>query len=565
MTLHTHAKNGYVNGVRSELAKGVSVDQRDDNGFTALAYAVSNPSVTSELLSLLVDAGADVNVIVGERKSSLLAIAASSGNLHATKFLLDAGALVNVVLPKGYSPLLGCIYSLCTDDALLPMLRLLVDRGADVDCESDYGERPVTVASRLGRFDAVRLLLDAGAEASPLKWSELATAVAIGSEDDVAQVLSSRGLQSEWDHCGRTPGLLAATVGSIAKGQQLVSHGWNVNEEGRSQDTALMVCASANHVGMLTWLIDEGAVVEAVDDSQNTALMLAVQAGSANAVRQLLLAGANPDVQNEYGNTPMAYASTIEMVRQLQDAGVDLGLTNVEMKRQLTGLSNCNSIDCSLQDYKAGKRRQYGNANPQRMVNEFWRAMVRAGASAFEARARFDDTRGLDDPVWCFSRFGSSFTELPDGRLVQIGGEHEDFYDPDFCIYNDVVVHSGHGQFSIYGYSPDDFRPTDFHTATYHDDHIYIVGCLGYHGTRTYGTTPVYQVSCTNWSIVSMESTGENPGWIFEHTTRLHEPEVLRVSGGKVAIENDGKEIHQALEGSYTLNLRTMRWTRSDG
>ena len=46
----------------------------------------------------------------------------------------------------------------------------------------------------------------------------------------------------------------------------------------------------------------------------------------------------------------------------------------------------------------------------------------------------------MDGPVWCFSRFGTSLTELPDGRFVQIGGEHEDFYDPDFCIYNDVTV-----------------------------------------------------------------------------------------------------------------------------
>jgi hypothetical protein len=34
-----------------------------------------------------------------------------------------------------------------------------------------------------------------------------------------------------------------------------------------------------------------------------------------------------------------------------------------------------------------------------------------------------------------------SLTLLPDGRAIQIGGEHEDYYDPDFCIYNDVFVH----------------------------------------------------------------------------------------------------------------------------
>jgi hypothetical protein len=33
-------------------------------------------------------------------------------------------------------------------------------------------------------------------------------------------------------------------------------------------------------------------------------------------------------------------------------------------------------------------------------------------------------------------RFGQSLTLLPDCRAVQIGGEHEDWYDADFCIYN---------------------------------------------------------------------------------------------------------------------------------
>ena len=35
-----------------------------------------------------------------------------------------------------------------------------------------------------------------------------------------------------------------------------------------------------------------------------------------------------------------------------------------------------------------------------------------------------------------FFRLGGTRTELSDGRVIWIGGEHEDGYDPDFCIYN---------------------------------------------------------------------------------------------------------------------------------
>lgn len=81
-------------------------------------------------------------------------------------------------------------------------------------------------------------------------------------------------------------------------------------------------------------------------------------------------------------------------------------------------------------------------------------------------RAAFDDTDSLDEPVWCFHRFGKSITEFPDGRIIEIGGEHEDYYDPDFCIYNDVVVHYGGGRFEIFGYPEEVFPPTDSHSAT---------------------------------------------------------------------------------------------------
>jgi hypothetical protein len=84
---------------------------------------------------------------------------------------------------------------------------------------------------------------------------------------------------------------------------------------------------------------------------------------------------------------------------------------------------------------------RYGNANPERMNNPVWEWLVRCRVSAYWANEEFDGPSSFDaGPCWCFRRFGQSKTQLPDGRTVLIGGEHEDFYDPDFYIYNDVVV-----------------------------------------------------------------------------------------------------------------------------
>ena len=100
---------------------------------------------------------------------------------------------------------------------------------------------------------------------------------------------------------------------------------------------------------------------------------------------------------------------------------------------------------------------------------------------------------------------------LPDGRYVQIGGEHEDHYDPDFYIYNDLVVHDGKGGFEIYGYPQEVFPPTDFHTATLCDKHIYVIGCLGYPKQRCVGHTPVHRLTLDSWEIEVIPMTGGAP------------------------------------------------------
>ena len=162
----------------------------------------------------------------------------------------------------------------------------------------------------------------------------------------------------------------------------------------------------------------------------------------------------------------------------------------------------------------------------------------------------------------CFSRFGMSFTELPDGRFIQIGGEHEDFYDPDFCIYNDVIVHNRSGEFQIMGYPKDAFPPTDFHSATYMDGFIYIIGGLGYHGERQFGRTPIFRLNCESWKIEAIRPVGDNPGWIYDHKARLEEPGVIAISGGKVCREIDGEEQHVENKDKFNFHLSRGIWTR---
>jgi hypothetical protein len=104
-------------------------------------------------------------------------------------------------------------------------------------------------------------------------------------------------------------------------------------------------------------------------------------------------------------------------------------------------------------------------------------------------------------------------------------------YDPFFFIFNDVVVYDPHSQsYELYRYPTDVFPPTDFHTATLLGDSIWIVGRLGYMGTR--GTvTPVYRLDTNTLAINKVEIRGESPGWINSHSAEAMGEDIIKIMG----------------------------------
>jgi hypothetical protein len=274
----------------------------------------------------------------------------------------------------------------------------------------------------------------------------------------------------------------AAQRGDIDRVAQELQNGTDVNSDDGNSNTPLMwaVMASEDNSAMVRYLIEQGANVKAANNFGFTILMEAAENGNAEIVRLLLEAGAPADYVGSYGKTVVDSASTVEIVRLLVAAGGNLNDINNEVHQRLLGLDARGGFRISQETFLEGRHRRFGQANPEVMKIEFWEAMVRSGISAYRAQSIMGHSYGQDgEPVWCFDRFGRTITELPDGRFVEIGGEHEDSYDPDFCIYNDVVVHQGDGTFQILGYPRHVFPPTDFHTATLVGGDIYIIGGLG--------------------------------------------------------------------------------------
>ena len=196
-----------------------------------------------------------------------------------------------------------------------------------------------------------------------------------------------------------------------------------------------------------------------------------------------------------------------------------------------------------------------GVSNPEHVVLPFWISQIRTGYSGYlGAQSLLGKGRSHPNPVWSFDRFGRSVTRLHDGRIVCIAGEHEDFYDADFCIYADVTVLDGKGGVEHYIYPATDFPPTDFHSATLVGETIWLIGATGYQGARG-DKAQVLALSVKDWSIRAVQTQGEDPGWISRHKAVLE--------GGRIVVR-DGSfpPDFRKKAGCWSLDLADLTWRR---
>ena len=206
---------------------------------------------------------------------------------------------------------------------------------------------------------------------------------------------------------------------------------------------------------------------------------------------------------------------------------------------------------------------RFGRSNPERMNNSVWEWLIKSRLSAFLATEKLNGPDAMDSgPGWCFDRFGQSSTSLADGRIILIAGEHEDHYDPDFYIYNDVVVQHPDGKIEIFGYPKDIFSPTDFHTATLVGNQVIIIGSLGYPNERRPGTTSVAILNLDTFAISNTVTVGNAPGWIHNHSAVLNEDgSSILIRQGKLDTGGKDGALIENID-DWRLSLADWRWEK---
>ena len=571
LELHRLARLGRIEELRQLLTDnrvGIDVDACDRQGRTPLMRAVQSKEADVDIVRLLIEYGASVKqVSIGpDGSESVISLAVSGGDPEKVAVLLDHGADIHYRRDRGYDALLDAVYGrdIRRDSKLLELLRLLISQSVELNTVTDFNESALPVLSRLGRFDAARLLIEAGADESLLQWSPLIRSVALGTLHDVEQEIEAAVSLEDRDWWDRTAWLVSVQTGEIDKARLLVDHGAIANARGRCGKTALLFAIENSQASMVEWLLQLGAAIEETDDFDTTPLMDAAKYDNREAVELLLKAGANVDREKNHSQTALSFAGTCEVATILLNSGAHPANLSYEGRRALIGLEPMTGdveLTATDDEFRRGRVRRFGEQNPEEINDPFWHCMIRAGVTAFQAKQFYKAACESDDsPVWCAQRFGQTISFLPSGNIVQVAGEHEDSYDEDFCIYNDVFAHCRDGGIRIFGYPQSVFPPTDFHTATLIGEYIYLIGSLGYYGHRLYGTTPVYRLHTESFRIETVDTRGVPPGWIYKHrAVRLNSDEI-QISGGKVVTKDGTDEVHTANPRTFVFDTSLAFW-----
>lgn len=164
------------------------------------------------------------------------------------------------------------------------ILKLLIDKGADVDLLEKEGCTPLMFACQLGRVGLVKLLLDASADLNIFHGKLGSTALMMAAENGdtiIVTMLLQAGANPNYSSMrdGGSALLVASLRNQVKVVRALLDGGADVNICMKNGVSSLMMATFKNHVDIVKMLLEANADITFKDEHGRSALMAAVRFG----------------------------------------------------------------------------------------------------------------------------------------------------------------------------------------------------------------------------------------------------------------------------------------------
>jgi ankyrin repeat protein len=254
---------------------GADVHGGSKSGFTPLMFAAQQGDVDS--IRVLLRAGAKVDDRQ-EGAPTALVIASAMVHVNAVNLLLDNGANPNATDWRGYNPLLLVVrdshygLDLANKDRIVTIVKALLKHGADPNFRlkqpkaittnevSLDGATPVLLAAEVNNTEAVKVLLDAGADPR------------ITTEQGMTPLIMASGGGTDIQRA-RPPEERAQAIDTV---KLLVERGVDINAVGQYGWTALHQASYQGLTDVIEFLVSKGANINEMDAFGQTPLSISL-------------------------------------------------------------------------------------------------------------------------------------------------------------------------------------------------------------------------------------------------------------------------------------------------
>ncbi|MCL1876039.1 MAG: ankyrin repeat domain-containing protein [Synergistaceae bacterium] len=185
-------QTGSLQQIVDAVKDGASVNASNDKGVTPLISAAARDAPDSGIVTVLIEAGAQVNYRTEDRSTPIM-WAASDSNSEIVEAFIKAGADVNARNADGITPLMCA----AEYNASPQVTTALIEAGAEVHARNTDGLTPLMfAAARNPNHEVIKRLINAGADVNAKnaeEWTPLMLAAWKNSNPEVIITLLDLG------------------------------------------------------------------------------------------------------------------------------------------------------------------------------------------------------------------------------------------------------------------------------------------------------------------------------------------------------------------------------------